>query len=578
MTLSIGQVRERMAQHFPDVEAIDDSVVRFTRHVGRSTFAVYYVDVAEDLPATRENLARYQDRVIGRDYFDGQKSLQWNYYLYFVRSKAKLSTGEAKQRKELIERDRSYARKFVIADEELEAALMPPPVLYNNAALHTNVLSVWIERLAETGLDQAILSNDDLPTRLALIESSPSKSVVRSQAPRRNVDVGVARALRALELNQYRRFPMQRTFDFAKVNLIFGANGTGKTSLLEAIELFYCGRNKRNPEIIPDYALDVTLEDGSHETATNQRSLQLFRNRNLSWYGQAEIKTNNLYQSFAQFNFLDTDAAASLADSAVRIEDDLSKLLVGPDASKTWATIERVSEAVSSQLRGVNARWTEATEEVAVLNKQMGDLSLIERESDSLYARLREMVNRVHWRLPEESKEVQAQQTIAALSELMSIVQQATGLRWIEGPSSLIRIEEYRSRVTSAIAAAENEINVLSVCESNQRLYGEEVKKQREALDLIKEANHLSEARISERAKERTAIEGEIATYSGRLAGLNMSALSVLLGGFRDTSVDACRAEAVSRKLMAQAGLTRVKGEYAEYSKLRTESLRLAQQ
>ena len=578
MSLSVDQLRERVARHFSDVEEIDGSVVRFTRNAGRTDFAVYYVDVADQLPATTETLTSYQDRVIGRHYFEGEKSLQWNYYLYFVRSKDQLATGEAKQQKELIERDRSYARKFVIAEEELEAALTPPPVAPKGAALRTNVLSLWIERLAETGLDRVILSNDDLPTRLALIESSPSKTNVAPQTQGKGADVGAATGLRALELKTFRRFPVRRSFDFARVNLIFGSNGTGKTSLLEAIELFYCGRNKRNPEVIPDYNLAAILEDGNNETATNSRALQLFRNRNLSWYGQPEIKTNNLYQSFAQFNFLDTDAAASLADSTARIEDDLSKLLVGPDASKTWAAIERVSEAVSAQLRGLNARWTEATEELAVLNKQIGDVSSIEKESDSLYARLREMMDRVQWKLPQESKEVQAKQIVATLSELISIAQQAVGLGWIETPSSIQRIGTYCFKAARSIEDAESELSKLNVREANQKRHGDEVKKQQEALELIREIGNLSEAGVSQRATERARLQSSAATYSGWLAGLDMGVLRSLLGAWLELSVEACNADAVTRTVAAQTRLASVKNEYADYSKLRDESLRLAQQ
>jgi hypothetical protein len=266
MTLSVQQLRDRVGRHFSDVEQIGDSIIRFTRNTGRTNFAVYYVDVADQLPATNEVLTSYQDRVIGRHYFEGEKSLQWNYYLYFVRTRDQLATGDAKRQKELIERDRSYARKFVIAEEELESALTPAPAVLQSVALRTNVLSFWIERLAETGLDRVILSNDDLPTRLALIESSPIKSNVRLQSTGKGVDVGAATGLRELKLRKYRRFPILRNFEFGRVNLIFGANGTGKTSLLEAVELFYCGRNKRNPELVPDYELAAVLHDGEPET------------------------------------------------------------------------------------------------------------------------------------------------------------------------------------------------------------------------------------------------------------------------------------------------------------------------
>jgi exonuclease SbcC len=87
MTLNISQLRDRVtAAHFSDVDQVDDSIIRFTRRAGELPFAVYYFDVAQDLPGTQEKLTKYQDRVIGSYYFEGRKSLQWSNYLYFVTS------------------------------------------------------------------------------------------------------------------------------------------------------------------------------------------------------------------------------------------------------------------------------------------------------------------------------------------------------------------------------------------------------------------------------------------------------------------------------------------------------------
>jgi len=335
MTLNISQLRERVVARFSDVEQVDDSIIRFTRKAGELPFAVYYLDVAQDLPGTQEALTKYQDRVIGSRYFDGRKSLQWNNYLYFVTSADRLERSEVRKAKELIEHDRSYARKFVISEDELDWVLTPPVVALVDATPRANVLSTWTDRLVEVGLDRAILSNDDIPTRLKLIEASSTSVTPRLKAPRRNEGTKAPPFVRSFQLKKFRDFPLQRRFEFGDVNLIFGANGSGKTSLLEAIELFYCGRNKRNPDASPRYELVAVSVDGQPETATSSRKLQLFRERNLAWYGQPEVKTNNLYLSFAQFNFLDSDAAVSLAESTARIEDDLPKLLVGPDASKT---------------------------------------------------------------------------------------------------------------------------------------------------------------------------------------------------------------------------------------------------
>src|SRR5436190_796143 len=124
MTLKIAQWRERLADRFPGVEEISDSVLRFTRGAANRQFAVYYVDVSDHLPASPEELISYQDRVIGKHYFDGSKSLQWSNYLFFVVSAAASTPNNASLR-QLIEQDRSYARKFVVTEDELESAVEP---------------------------------------------------------------------------------------------------------------------------------------------------------------------------------------------------------------------------------------------------------------------------------------------------------------------------------------------------------------------------------------------------------------------------------------------------------------------
>lgn len=223
MTINIAQLRERVAAEagFSAVEQVEDSIIRFTRKTGDLPFAVYYLDVAQVLPGTQETLTKYQDRVIGSRYFEGSKSLQWSNYLYFITSADRLASSKVRQAKELIERDRSYARKFVISEEELDSVLTPPVVVPADATTHVSILSVWTERLVEAGLDRAILSNDDLPKRLALIESSSTKPTPRPKAPRRNVEAKAAPFIRSLQLKRFRDFPFQRSFEFGTVNLIF---------------------------------------------------------------------------------------------------------------------------------------------------------------------------------------------------------------------------------------------------------------------------------------------------------------------------------------------------------------------
>ena len=103
-------------------------------------------------------------------------------------------------------------------------------------------------------------------------------------------------------------------------------------------------------------------------------------------------------------NFLDTDAAVSLADSASRIEDDLSNLLVGPDASKTWRNIERVYEAVSLKLRDLRPLEAQTKEDLATLEKSLKEAGATPKESDSIGARLDKMIHRLGWSSTQDDK------------------------------------------------------------------------------------------------------------------------------------------------------------------------------
>ena len=576
--MNIEQLRERVATQFPDVERVDDSIIRFTRKEGNLPFAVYYLDITQELPATPEALTKYQDRVIGRHYFEGRKSLQWSNYLYFVTSGDRLASSKVLQAKEMIEQDRNYARKLVISEDELDSVLTPPVVAPADVRERTNILSIWIDRLVEAGLDSAILNDDDLPTRLARIESSSAGPTVRRKPKAPIAEVGALPFIRSLQLGTFRDFPLQRGFEFRAVNLIFGPNASGKTSLLEAVELFYCGRNKRNQDSPSRYELTAVLADGRTEKATASRGLQAFRDRNLTWYGQSEVRTNNLCLSFAQFNFLDTDAAVSLAQSTSHIEEDLSKLLVGPDASKTWRDIERVDDALNAKLHDLRPIETQITEELAVLDNRLKEFGGIRQESDSIRTRLEEMIHRVGWTGAEGDKEAFAGRLVEALSELVSLAQQSGAIHWTESPVTVNGLVKYCSDAKDTSEKSQGDIARLEVLEKNQKRLMDAIERDRKAMTAVEQAKRFIDADLPKRVAERNKEQSTVTTYSGWLTGLDTDALSLLSTIDLNMTVTACHQAAASRRSAAETLLLSAKREHANFSNLRDQSLNLAQE
>lgn len=572
-------LRERVAAHqLSDIEQVSDSVIRFTKKAGDSPFAVYYIDSAGEIPLSQELLTKYLDRVIGPHYFEGRRSLQWSNYLYFLTEKELLETKEARRARELIECDRYYARKFVITEDDLDSVLESPITMLEATPPHANVLSVWTEELTRTGLDRAVFSSDSLPARIRLIEQSKDHAVAPQKSPKPSLSTLHSPFIRSLELKDYLPFPSQRMFEFGTVNLVFGANGTGKTSLLEAIELFYCGRNKRNPDSSYPYQLAVLLADGRPEVATGDRRLQESRDRNLAWYAQSEVKTNNLYQSFARFNFLDTDAAVSLAESASRLEDDLSKLLVGPDASKVWRDIERLCGQVDAKLREYRAEELPVKAEIGSLERQLISARGIMRESDSIRNRLEMMIQRIRGATHSEESQAFATDLVASLSELTSLLQQATSLAWLESPISIDVLDSYCRRARDLDQSNQPIIARLEYLDKNGMSLTNTISQNRCALELAKRAKRAIDAGVPGYTAELERLDEAISRQAVSLSGLDADISHLLSNLDVGVSVSACHQDAAKCHSEAAALLATAKADYSSFSRQRDDLQNLGQE
>ncbi len=262
----------------------------------------------------------------------------------------------------------------------------------------------------------------------------------------------------------------------------------------------------------------------------------------------------------------------------VGIEDDLSRLLVGPEASKTWRDIERVCDAVSRELRGIQPRRVETEEELAILGKQLREIGNIPQESDSIYTRLEEMRNRIGWRAAQKEKGTFAGGLVESLSELIPIVKQLVGLDSLESPVSISGLTDYCRETKQTIQTVSTDILRLEEFRKRQRDLEEDIKRDQLASQLTEEIKRLINAGVPGRIKNRNKQKSVVATYSDLLAGCNADALEKLLNADPDMTVNIYR-ETISRNLSdSETSLATTKSEYEDFRKLREQSLNLAQE
>lgn len=265
--------------------------------------------------------------------------------------------------------------------------------------------ATWAALLREASLSSLL---EQPPRRTALDQIASGDAFKAEAAPPawkavHTADPLANGVLRNLTVGSFRRVTQGKSFEFGDVNLIVGANGTGKTSLLEAIEALYCGRVRRDPDApFRDIVGMLDNGQGKLEKVNASPAVAVLKARNNLWYGRADFQSNAISQGFSRFNFLDTDAAFRLSSDTNRedIKEDLGKLLVGPETSKLWDYLSRLCDDVKARLRNLSERLPDRIRAVELLDGEVKRLCDAPSEAKMLLAAYRDCLARLvpSWR------------------------------------------------------------------------------------------------------------------------------------------------------------------------------------
>lgn len=364
--------------HTSNVRELDSHVLRLERRFGDKIFAIAYVDLSDSVVDRANTLRNFQEGLLGDDFFNGDSDLRWNSYLYFWAGPHSTHSSGFNQAKNAIERDRHFARKFVVTDHELLQRLdgNTRPIESEKPML-TDVSEVWASSLRAASLGVVLEQRARTTTLEAILDGTafraePSSGSAEPIAVHRDA-LGDGK-LRELSIGAFRKVHGGKSFEFADVNLIVGVNGKGKTSLLEAIETLYCGRVRRDSKAtFQEIVGTVRMPDGRFETVKATAAVATAKARNTAWYGRTDNQASAISQGFTRFNFLDTDAAFRLSaeESSDQIKADLSRLLVGPDTSKLWNHISSLAREASDRLRTTRERLPAERRQIELLTAEV---------------------------------------------------------------------------------------------------------------------------------------------------------------------------------------------------------------
>jgi DNA repair protein SbcC/Rad50 len=387
-----------------DLAETSHGIFRAAVQYNSKPYRVHFFDLNKPFLKPGFDLEEYQRSLLAEDYYAHPGALQWNYYLDFLVDDEDLENGDVKAQKNQIEANHVFARKAVASLSQVRRSFAVPTQLSTEAP--RDVRDVWLELLSPHGLEDVL---DQEVALQSVVDSYVTAGAIEPKQgkPRRYKAVGTVDRFGRLELVQYRRFPEKRDFQFSAVNLIHGANAAGKTSLLEAIELMLCGRTRRNPQVSEPFKFRAEI-NGALNTVLPLDDLE-YRDRDFSWYGSRFNTGAELANSFARFNFFDSDAAARFAeeiDPTTRykaleggskggsFERAMKGIVFGPDAFGLEQRVEKILDKFQAQARLVLESKLQANAEMATLNERLTALRALDATSISLvliYDRLKDV-------------------------------------------------------------------------------------------------------------------------------------------------------------------------------------------
>ncbi|HEL3005952.1 TPA: AAA family ATPase [Stenotrophomonas maltophilia] len=450
--MNTSDLMPTLSASFESCEELESGFARCEHRVGENVRSVYFIKSAQFIP-TDDELHSIQSTVIAPSFFASQDDSRWNHYLIFLVPPSEIERTPGRLAK--IETDTSYARKLIIADDQLSDFIRRRNWPIQAQPHNANDLQLrWSNALQAANLDAVV---SDLPRAEVVRSIRNGQKRIAKLTIKPVSDTQPDAFFTNLKIDEFGTRRLKGNFSFGRVNLIRGANGAGKTSLLEAIEHFLCGGTSRGEGQSETLRATASFRNTDRSVAFRNRPASYFQQRDLKWYGR-KTRGNRLFEGFARYNFLNTDAPVDF--SRQREQQDLTTILsrvaLGPDANIAWERIQKVIEDIRPQISSLKRDISRLDQQISSTESRLSVFDDPGPELSSRLAQIDELLALLGW--PESVDDLSDPSYFETLAPLKMAIDTLPS----DAPSSIHGVKKQLSDI-------EDTVNAISASESSKR-------------------------------------------------------------------------------------------------------------
>lgn len=326
-----------------------------------------------------------------KDLVVSKEPLDWRQFRYDVRETAKMyapndraicfiylldehSEGVPIQ---MIEGDHSNGRKYVFFIEEAITFLNGVNRIDTSEADASDPVKAWTTILSKEHLTACMTEPYYKKNIISYLDGKDFDAVGLNEKEERefnNYLIPEIKWVDSLNTTEFREFCFNdQNFEFGQINLLYGANGSGKTSVLEGIEYALTAEIRRMKDFKVKMApnqyprVRLTTKSGRHVSFYPEFASKNSKDIEKVWYGVPSGRARStLNANFSRFNEFDAEAAYKFVHETDSSEASFSttfgNLMFGEeivDYEKKWQRYKKAFDELSTEIRDelASARW-----------------------------------------------------------------------------------------------------------------------------------------------------------------------------------------------------------------------------